>query len=54
MDSVSEVEIISACTNYQDTIPIRNTLIKLNYLQLPTLVQANNRIAVGFINKEIK
>ena len=54
MGSAAEVEIASAFVNYQDAIPIRNTLIELNHPQPPTPVQVDNSTVVGFINKEIK
>jgi hypothetical protein len=50
MRSAAEAEIGASYVNGQETIPIRNTLKELGHPQLPTPMQVDNTITVGFAN----
>ena len=54
MGSAEECEIESACSNAQESISIRDTLLDLCHPQPLTTTQIDNSTSVGFTHKQIK
>ena len=50
----AEYEIASACTNAQESMPIRNIILSIDHQQPPYPMQVDNSTVIGFIRKQIK
>ena len=53
MYSAEEAELGSLFLNAKKAVPIRTTLIEMNWPQPPTLIQVDNSTAVGTANQTI-
>ena len=54
MSSAAEAELGALFLNAKDAVPIRTTLIEINWPQPPTPIQVENSTAVGIANQTIK
>ena len=54
LSSAAEVELGALFLNAKEAVPIRTTLIKMNWPQPPTPIQVDNSTAVGIANQTIK
>ena len=49
--SAAEAEYITIFVNVQTAVPIRTTLNKMGWKQVPTAIQVDNSTAVGIVIK---
>ena len=54
MSSAAESELGALFLNAKEAVPIRTTLIEMNWPQPPTTIQLDNSTAVGIANQTIK
>ena len=54
MSSAAEAELGAIFINTKEAVPIRTTLIEMNWPQPPTPIQVDNSTAVGIANQTIK
>ena len=54
MSSAAEAELGDLFLNAKEAVPIRTTLIEMNWPQPPTPIQVGNSTAVGIANQTIK
>ena len=54
MSSAAEAELGALFLNAKEAVPIRTTLIEMNWPKPPTPIQVDNSTALGIANQSIK